>query len=99
MEKKNRKLRLNKMTVAELNQSEQAAIYGGLPYTVTVDYLNEKCAPEAVPIASHVQQCTLGTECARSNIGEVNCKGGYTFDNQARSCAYGCNTAYSICDC
>ncbi|MDR1112594.1 MAG: SPASM domain-containing protein [Bacteroidales bacterium] len=40
---KNKKLRLNKMTVAELNSNEQGAVYSGAPLTVTCNNNTTAC--------------------------------------------------------
>ncbi|MDR1112602.1 MAG: class I lanthipeptide [Bacteroidales bacterium] len=106
---KSKKLRLNKMTVAELNSNEQGAIYGGAPLTVTCGY-NTTCpaASEQCPPAQSAAACgvttdcvivTLGNECARSYIGEANCNGAYTYNVQDHSCRFDCNTNNSICEC
>jgi natural product precursor len=97
MEKKNRKLQLNKMTVAELNQNEQAAIYGGVPCTVSCPE-NTMCSANNVD-QKDLNMCTLGTDCARSFIGEANCNGEYTKDPKVHSCIFDCNTNKSICVC
>ena len=91
--KKNKKLQLNKITVAELTKDEMASIYGGVANTVTCAQ-NTACKPEGGLRTNpgcylNIQQ-TLDTDCNVSYIYANCATEGAATCNKAKTCNWTC---------